>query len=209
VINNPLQHRHVSCAQKSWASDSVRAAADMRKCCATAAVLEKGHGVLRYGGADVHALMSVFNSQTMRFHPRAAVVGADERTGEEAGPIDVGDQALMRGLVTAVPSMRLRRSLSKSGRRRCRPHNVEREFLYRCPAPTLVRRCDESLSGRNYAAWTSFPIAHTKPESSRARAVTVTVCFFPLPESALYRAHSRSWALTAMSRTAGGRRACR
>jgi hypothetical protein len=37
-------------------SDSVLAAVDMRKCCATAAVPEKGHGVLQYGGADVYAL---------------------------------------------------------------------------------------------------------------------------------------------------------
>ena len=36
-------------------SDSVRAAADMRKCCPTATVQEKGHGFLRCGGANVYA----------------------------------------------------------------------------------------------------------------------------------------------------------
>ena len=39
----------------------------------------------------------------------------------EARPEDVGDQALMRGLATACPSMRPGRSLSNHGRRRCRP----------------------------------------------------------------------------------------
>src|SRR5271166_3843110 len=34
-------------------SDSVLAAADMRKCCATPPVQEKGHGFLRYSDADV------------------------------------------------------------------------------------------------------------------------------------------------------------
>ena len=36
-------------------SDSVLAAADMRKCCATAAVQKKGLGFLRCGGVDVYA----------------------------------------------------------------------------------------------------------------------------------------------------------
>lgn len=65
----------------------------------------------------------------------------DERAGEEAGPVDVGDQALMRGLATAVPMVRPRRSLSKHGHRRRRPHNVQREFLCRGPASTLARWC--------------------------------------------------------------------
>jgi hypothetical protein len=38
----------------------VRAAADMRKCCATAAVQEKGHGVLPCGSADVHAKRVIY-----------------------------------------------------------------------------------------------------------------------------------------------------
>jgi hypothetical protein len=89
--------------------------------------------------AAVYALMSVFKGMGVHRHPHSAVAGVDERAREGAGPVDVGDQALMRGLVTAVPSMRPRRSLSKSGRRQCRPHNVQREFLYRGPAPTRAR----------------------------------------------------------------------
>lgn len=43
-------------------------------------------------------------------------------------------QSLMRGLATASPSERPRRSLSYCGRRQCRPQSVRREFL--CLAPT-------------------------------------------------------------------------
>jgi len=41
------------------------------------------------------------------------------RAEERAGPEDVGDQALMRGLVTAFPFVRLGLSLSGVGRRSC------------------------------------------------------------------------------------------
>ena len=75
--------------------------------------------------------MSVFKRWGEFFLPLFAVIREGERVGAEAGPVDVGDQALMRGLVTAVPSMRLRRSLSKRRRRQGRPHNVQREFLCR------------------------------------------------------------------------------
>jgi hypothetical protein len=149
--------------------------------------------------------MSVFKDRAAYFHPRTAMTATDGRAGEETGPVEVGDQALMRGLDTAVPSMRPRLSLSKSGRRRCRPHNVLREFLCRGPVPTLAPSW-ESGERVGYTTCASLPIAQTNPESSRARAVTVTVCLLPLAENALYRAHSRVCALIAMSRTAGGTR---
>src|SRR3954447_23221983 len=56
------------------------------------------------------------------------------------GAVDVGDQALIRGLITAFPIMRPRHSLSYCGRRSYLPQSVRREFLYRCPAPTPAHR---------------------------------------------------------------------
>ena len=53
--------------------------------------------------SKMHALMSVFRGRTRFFFHGSVVAGADERVREEAGLIDVGDQALMRGLATAVP----------------------------------------------------------------------------------------------------------
>jgi hypothetical protein len=50
--------------------------------------------------------------------------------------VDDGDQTLMRGLVTALPFLRPRLSLSCYGRRQSRPKSVGREFLYRCLAST-------------------------------------------------------------------------
>ena len=50
--------------------------------------------------------------------------------------MDVGDHALIRGLVTASPLMRPGASRSYCGRRHGRPQSVRRQFPYRCPAPT-------------------------------------------------------------------------
>ena len=47
-----------------------------------------------------------------------------DRAEERAGPEDVGDQTLIRGLDTAFPFVRPGQSLSKRGRRSCdRPHS--------------------------------------------------------------------------------------
>jgi hypothetical protein len=47
-----------------------------------------------------------------------------DRAGVRAGPEDVGDQTLIRGLDTAFPFVRPGLSLSKHGRRSCdRPHS--------------------------------------------------------------------------------------
>jgi len=57
-----------------------------------------------------------------------------------AGPEDVGDQTLIRGLDTAFPFVRPGLSLSKHGRRSCdRPHSAEREFPCRGPALASAR----------------------------------------------------------------------
>ena len=50
-------------------------------------------------------------------------VWAIDRAGVRAGPEDVGDQTLIRGLATAFPFVRPGLSLSGVGRRFCdRPH---------------------------------------------------------------------------------------
>jgi hypothetical protein len=61
------------------------------------------------------------------------------RAEEETELLNVGDQALMRGLVTAFPSFRPGLSLSYCGRRQSRPQNVQREFPCRCSASTFAR----------------------------------------------------------------------
>jgi len=59
------------------------------------------------------------------------------RAEERAAPEDVGEQALMRGLVTAFPFFRLGLSCSSIGRRSAdRPHNGFQEFPCRGPALT-------------------------------------------------------------------------
>jgi len=63
-----------------------------------------------------------------------------DRAEERAGPEDVGDQTLIRGLDTAFPFVRPGRSLSKRGRRSCdRPHSAVREFPCRGPALAAAR----------------------------------------------------------------------
>ena len=61
------------------------------------------------------------------------------RVGEEAGPMDVGDHALIRGLGTASPLVRPGASRSYCGRRHGRPQSVRREFPCRRPAPTAAQ----------------------------------------------------------------------
>jgi len=63
-----------------------------------------------------------------------------DRAEERAGPEDVGQQALMRGLDTAFPFFRLGLSRSAHGRRSGdRPHSHVREFPCRGPALTTAR----------------------------------------------------------------------
>ena len=64
------------------------------------------------------------------------VLALMDRAEEKAGPEDVGEQALMRGLDTAFPFFRLGLSWSSVGRRSDdRPHNGFQEFP--CRGPTL------------------------------------------------------------------------
>ena len=63
-----------------------------------------------------------------------------DRAEERAGPEDVGQQALMRGLDTAFPFFRLGLSRSEIGRRSDdRPHRFPLEFPCRGPALTPAR----------------------------------------------------------------------
>ena len=68
------------------------------------------------------------------------VLALMDRAEEKAGPKDVGEQALMRGLDTAFPFFRLGLSWSSVGRRSDdRPHNGFQEFPCRGPALTSAR----------------------------------------------------------------------
>ena len=63
-----------------------------------------------------------------------------DRAEEKAGPKDVGEQALMRGLDTAFPFFRLGLSWSSVGRRSDdRPHNGFQDFPCRGPTFTSAR----------------------------------------------------------------------
>jgi hypothetical protein len=77
---------------------------------------------------------------------RQEVSGID-RAEVRAGPEDVGDQTLIRGLDTAFPFVRPGLSLSKHGRRSCdRPHSAEQEFPCRGPALASARlKFDDAL----------------------------------------------------------------
>lgn len=119
------------------------------------------------------------------FAARAAARGGGlmvSRAREEARRIDVGDQALIRGLATASPIMRPGHSRSYCGRRSDRPQSVRREFPCRCLAPTLAQPYGAAPVGGVYAGFTSLPIAQMNPASSRAIAVTATVSFLPRAE---------------------------
>jgi hypothetical protein len=77
-----------------------------------------------------------------------------DRAEERAGPEDVGDQALMRGLDTAFPFVRPGLSLSEIGRRSCdRPHSII-SLLLRVTA--LL--CGAALTGANRGAQKSASI---------------------------------------------------
>lgn len=127
------------------------------------------------------------------------------RAGEETRPKDVGDQALIRGLVTAEPSVRPRLSLSYCGRHLAvattHPSGapLPRPRLHSC---TRTGFC-AARRRRNQLAGASLATAHMNAASSRATAVTATVDFLPLAESARKRAQRRLCAFHAMSRTAG------
>ena len=82
------------------------------------------------------------NARDNFFSPRTGVKFGYkmDRAEEKAGPEDVGEQALMRGLDTTFPFFRLGLSWSSVGRRSDdRPHNGFQEFPCRGPALTPAR----------------------------------------------------------------------
>ena len=102
--------------------------------------------------------------------------------------MDVGDQALIRGLATASPIARPEVSRSGARASAVAGHTTTtRESLRRHLAPAPARPYGGGPARRasaRYAGSTSRPIAQTKPASSRATAVTATVSFLPRDESA-------------------------
>ena len=76
------------------------------------------------------------------FSTRSGVKLVVDRAEERAGPEDVGDQALMRGLVTAFPFVRPGLSLPGVGRRSCdRPRRQLGSSPCRGPALATARLC--------------------------------------------------------------------
>src|SRR5215212_8457937 len=95
---------------------------------------------------------------------------------------DVGDQALMRGLATAFPSVRPGLSLSYCGRRLGRPQNVDGGSPAVAPPPPMREGCawsPASASQADHAGWLSRATDHMKPASSRAIAVQTMVSLLP------------------------------
>jgi hypothetical protein len=101
--------------------------------------------------------------------------------------MDVGDQALIRGLATASPIVRPEASRSGARASAVAGHTTTtRESLCRRLAPTPARPYGGPArrAPASYVGFTSRPIAQTKPASSRATAVTATVSLLPRAESA-------------------------
>lgn len=132
------------------------------------------------------ALMSAVNIPGARQPPPEALVWMIAHRWRQDLK-DVGDQALMRGLDTALPIERLGLSLSYYGRRLIAGHKAS---VGRSPAvvlPPPVREedaCDQ-------AGCATRPTDHMKPASSRAIAVQTTVVRLPVAVSLRYRAVRR------------------
>src|SRR5262245_18524904 len=85
--------------------------------------------------SQAHSARFLVSTRTHR-----EVLALMDRAEEKAGPEDVGEQALMRGLDTAFPFFRLGLSWSSVGRRSdAQPHNGFQEFPCRGPAFTSAR----------------------------------------------------------------------
>jgi len=115
---------------------------------------------------------------------------------------DVGDQALMRGLDTALPIERWGCPGLTTGVGRMAGHKAS---VGRSPAvilPPPVRAWDVV----DQTGCATRPTDHMKPASSRAIAVQTTVVRLPVAASRRYRAVRRDCAFQAISRTTGDTR---
>ena len=83
------------------------------------------------------ALMSAVNDLGADNHPIGRSADYDERVLVEAELLDVGDQALIRGLDTAFPILRPGLFLSYYGRRSCRPQSANGSSPTVVPPPPM------------------------------------------------------------------------
>ena len=100
--------------------------------------------------------------------------------------MDVGEQALIRGLATASPCVRPEASRSGTRASAVAGHTMTRGNSSAAASPPPMRSrvgCPERVTV-GYAGLTSRPMAQTKPASSRAMAVTATVSLLPRAASA-------------------------
>src|SRR6202521_3416428 len=94
-----------------------------------------------------------------------------DRAEERAGPEDVGDQALMRGLDTALPFVRPGLSLSEIGRRSCdRPRSKLGSSPCRGPALSAARLM---------SCWLSFFRGLRKPRYDGPRLALLVLRLCP------------------------------
>jgi hypothetical protein len=91
---------------------------------------------------ETRALMSAVNDLGADNHPIGRSADYDERVLVEAELLDVGDQALIRGLDTAFPILRPGLFLSYYGRRRrsCRPQSANGSSPTVVPPPPMRER---------------------------------------------------------------------
>ena len=103
-----------------------------------------------------------------------------DRAEEKAGPEDVGEQALMRGLDTTFPFFRLGLSWSSVGRRSDdRPHNGLQEFPCRGPALTPARLMSATVpldSGCNGGAVGRSSAAHDSSGPQPRTTLRLSMC---------------------------------
>ncbi|OBQ84913.1 hypothetical protein A9K71_21395 [Mesorhizobium sp. WSM3873] len=132
-------------------------------------------------GPENSALMSAVKVQNAGVRPiERSVVHSDDRAWVEAELKDVGDQALMRGLVSAFPIVHPGLFLSYRGRRSVELPATKRLTGIPLPwsRPAHERRMCR-LQRLDQVACASLAKAHMKPTSSRAIAVQTTVVFLP------------------------------
>ena len=142
--------------------------------------------------------MSVFKDPSTIFHPlpRAAIRSMHKGGGEA---VDVGDQALMRGLGTALPRMRPRRSLSYFGRRHGAGHNPSDGSSSAVASPPRLRKWERAISARLH-------LPPHCPDKAHELACDCGTRHRQLVTATRQRSISgqrRAWAFKVMSRTVG------
>ena len=140
--------------------------------------------------------MSVFKTLDAKNYPhRWSVCWSMIAHRWRRSAVDVGDQALMRGLATALPRCVWGCPYLTSGVEQVGHIASIGNSPAVAPSPPVRERWRLRRAGFSIqiaaVGGTSIATAHMKPASSRAIAVQATVVFFPRAENARYRAVRR------------------